>query len=305
MAAYQVKNVSFRYPLASSPALQQIDLSVKPGDFILIGGPTGSGKTTLLRLLKKQVQPAGELTGDILYNGITLHDMPDRASAEEIGMVFQNPDNQIIMNTVRQELCYGMENLGYPATLMQKRMAEVVPFFGMDSWLHQSVETLSGGQKQQLNLAAVMMLRPKVLLLDEPTAQLDPIAASEFIDLLVRINQELSITVILCEHRLEGLFSQANRVLLMQEGRIAYQGKTDEVIRQVWDEHDSDFSLYLPSVSRLYLQMEDEIQMNRHIPVTVKAGTRWFNRYFYQHEFLFSDAPKATPLRQEDPAEAL
>lgn len=305
MAGYQVENVTFYYPRTSTPALQGIDLSVRPGDFILIGGPTGSGKTTLLRLLKKQVQPAGKLTGSILYGGISLQKMPDKASAEEIGMVFQNPDNQIIMNTVRQELCYGMENLGYPAALMQKRMAEVVPFFGMDSWLHQSVETLSGGQKQLLNLAAVMMLRPRVLLLDEPTAQLDPIAASEFTDLLVRINQELSITVILCEHRLEGLFSHANRVLLMREGRIAYQGKTDEVIRRVWEEQDIDFSLYLPSVSRLYLQMEEEIQPHRHIPVTVKAGKRWFSRYFQQHGDLFSNSPKAERPITGDPERAL
>ena len=299
MAAYQIKDVSFYYPNSSTPALHHISASVEVGDFVLVGGPTGSGKTTLLRLLKKQVEPAGTLDGKIHFNGDCLQDLSDKDSAEKIGMVFQDPDHQIIMHTVRQELCYGMENLGYSSSHMQKRMAEVVPFFGMRSWLHQTVDTLSGGQKQLLNLAAAMMLRPRVLILDEPTAQLDPVAASEFMDLLVRINQELSVTVILSEHRLGNLYSHANRVLFMRKGTLAFQGTPGEVIHRVWKEKDSDFLLYLPSVSRLYLKMEKSNRINAQIPTTVKGGKQWFNRYCALHGSPFNQPVR--PGAKESP----
>ncbi len=305
MAAYQIKNVSFYYPGEFSAALRQLDLSIDPGEFLLIGGPAGSGKTTLLRLLKKQVSPAGKLSGTIHYGGESIDQMPDQQSAEDIGMIFQNPDHQIVMNTVRQELCFGMENLGYSSELMQRRMAEVVPFFGMDSWLHQPVEQLSGGQKQLLNLAAVMMLRPKVLLLDEPTAQLDPIAAGEFTDLLLRINQELSITVILSEHRLEPFFPYANRVLLLKEGRIACQGNAREIIKRGWQVRDSELSLYLPSVSRLYLQIEQPLTSHENIPVTVKEGKRWFDDYFHRQDVVFDRRPEIAPVTHSPKEEPL
>ncbi len=287
METYQVKNLGFTYPNAEESVLKEISLKVNKGEFLLIGGPTGSGKTTLLRLLKQQTQPVGELTGCIRFEGVSLHDLGEKESAEQIGMVFQQPDNQIVMSTVWQQLCYGMENLGYHPTMMQKRMAEVVPFFGMESWLHQSVETLSGGQKQLLNLAAVMMLQPKVLLLDEPTAQLDPVTANAFIDLLARINQEMSVTVILCEHRLESLYPMANRLLLMKNGSVAYQGKPDEISLKIWHDQDPDFSLYLSNISKLYLKMGKNTSPSVALPMTVKDGKRWFDGFYNSHAKLF------------------
>lgn len=305
MANYQLEQVSFYYPQEIAPALEEITLKVDAGDFVLLGGPTGSGKTTLLRLLKKQTQPAGKLQGVILYDDKPMSDLSDRHSAEEIGMVFQNPDNQIIMTTVWQQLCQGMENLGYTSVFMQKRLAEIVPFFGMESWLHQRVETLSGGQKQILNLASVMMLRPKVLLLDEPTAQLAPMASNDFIDLLVRINQELSVTVVLCEHRLENLFFHASRVILMKEGAIACQGAPREVIRHIWQEETHDFLLYMPSVSRLYLQLQIPESMAEPIPMTVREGKQWFNRFYQQATPSLKNRPSAKPKEYHTPQKTL
>lgn len=294
MEAYQLKNVNFTYPNTGEQALKQINMHVDKGDFLLIGGTTGSGKTTLLRLLKPQTQPVGKLLGSIFFNGTMLEEVREKSSAEEIGMIFQNPDNQIVMQTVWQQLCHGMENLNYPPSLMQKRMAEIVPFFGMEAWLHQRVETLSGGQKQLLNLAAVMMLQPKVLLLDEPTAQLDPISASAFIDLLARINQELSVTVIMCEHRLDSLYPIANKLVLMKEGGILYQGSTGEVAQQVWNKQDQHFMLYLSAISRLYLKIEKEAAPAAGIPMTVKAGKRWFDRLYQSHSNSFRDRKSLT-----------
>ncbi|MFD3259145.1 ABC transporter ATP-binding protein [Paenibacillus lentus] len=282
MAHYQIKHVSFKYPEAMDAMLEDINLTVEEGDFVLLCGPSGSGKTTLLRQLKREVRPEGQRGGEVRYRGCLLEDLEERRSIEEIGMVFQDPDNQIVMNTVWQELTFAMENLGYPTEQIQRRIGELVQFFGMEGWLQLGVHELSGGQKQLLNLASVMSLRPKVLLLDEPTAQLDPIAAKEFIQLLARINEELSITVIISEHRIEELFPLASQIVMLKAGQVAYAGAPQEIIRKIWNGRDEFFIPYLPAVSRLYLGANaDAPQEEREqpVPLTVKAGRHWISQH--------------------------
>lgn len=282
MALYQIEHVSFRYPEASVAMLADINLTVEEGEFVLLCGPSGSGKTTLLRQLKREIRPEGQRGGEIRYRGSLLDDLEKRCSIEEIGMVFQDPDNQIVMNTVWQELTFAMENLGYPTEQIQRRIGELVQFFGMEDWLQLEVHELSGGQKQLLNLASVMSLRPKVLLLDEPTAQLDPIAAKEFIQLLARINEELSMTIIISEHRVEELFPLASRIVMLKAGEVAYAGEPQETMREIWNGRDEFFMPYLPAVSRLFLGaggMDAWSRPEQSIPLTVKAGRHWISEY--------------------------
>ncbi|ASS67048.2 MULTISPECIES: ATP-binding cassette domain-containing protein [unclassified Paenibacillus] len=274
MAHYQIENVSFRYAGADAQILEGVSVDIEEGDFVLLCGPSGCGKTTLLRQLKNEVRPAGKMEGSIRYGGASIEELPARRSVEEIGMVFQHPDSQIVMNTVWQELVFAMENLGYPAEQIQRRIGELVPFFGMEEWLHRQVHELSGGQKQLLSLASVMSLRPKALLLDEPTAQLDPIAAREFIGLLARINEEMSITVIISEHRLEDLFPLVTKALVLREGRVAYAGSPGEVARRMGRSGDGDYAAFLPSATRLYLQGGGD-EEDGAVPLTVRDGKRW------------------------------
>lgn len=282
MAHYQIEHVSFKYPEAMDAMLEDINLTIEEGDFVLLCGPSGSGKTTLLRQLKREVRPEGQRGGEVRYHGSLLDDLEERRSIEEIGMVFQDPDNQIVMNTVWQELTFAMENLGYPTEQIQRRIGELVQFFGMEGWLQLGVHELSGGQKQLLNLASIMSLRPKVLLLDEPTAQLDPIAAKEFIQLLARINEELSITVMISEHRVEELFPLASQIVMLKAGQVAYAGAPQEIIRNIWNGRDEFFIPYLPAVTRLYLGAAADAPQEegeQPVPLTVKAGRQWISQH--------------------------
>ncbi|KKO54030.1 ABC transporter ATP-binding protein [Paenibacillus sp. DMB20] len=274
MAHYQIENVSFQYPGCPDPTLQNISLMIEEGEFVLLCGSSGSGKTTLLRQLKQEIRPEGIRNGSILYRGLPLDQVDERSSIEEIGMVFQDPDNQIVMNTVWQELTFAMENLGYSTEQMQRRVGELAQFFGMEDWLQLPVHELSGGQKQLVNLASVMTLRPRVLLLDEPTAQLDPIAAKEFVQLLSRINEEFSITIVISEHRIEEIVPLSSKLVLLRKGQTAYCGSPDSVMKQIWSQGDSSFIPYLPSISQLYLEVGQSIG-NRAIPVSVKEGRKW------------------------------
>ncbi|GAV12702.1 ABC transporter ATP-binding protein [Paenibacillus sp. NAIST15-1] len=274
MAHYQIEDVSFQYPNCSEKTLDHITITIEEGEFVLLCGPSGSGKTTLLRQLKREVRPEGNRSGSIYYRGIALDQLDERRSIEEIGMVFQDPDNQIVMNTVWQELTFGMENLGYSTAQMQRRVGELVQFFGMEEWLHLPIHELSGGQKQLVHLASVMTLRPRVLLLDEPTAQLDPIAAKEFIQLLSRINEEFSLTIIISEHRIEEVVPHATQLVMLNRGGIAYLGTPDQVMKQIWKDEDALFLPYLPSISQLYLGIE-KVSDARAVPMSVKEGRRW------------------------------
>lgn len=220
METIRFSNISFRYPLAENDALKNINLSVEESEFMVLCGKSGCGKTTLLRHMKKNMMPYGNLSGDILYRGCDLAELGDRESTSEIGYVQQNPDNQLVTDKVWHELAFGLESLGCDNYTIKRRVSEMASYFDIQTWFRKDVSKLSGGQKQLLNLASIMAMQPKLLVLDEPTSQLDPIAASEFLRTIYKINRDLGTTVILSEHRLEEAFTMADRVAVMDEGKI-------------------------------------------------------------------------------------
>ena len=187
MENYQFKNVSFSYPEVEEKALDNISFSVKQGEFVIVCGPSGCGKSTLLKHLKTCLTPHGRREGEILYDGARLDTADDRTQAQEIGFVLQSPENQVVTDKVWHELAFGLESLGYDTPTIRRRVAEVAAFFGIENWFYKDVSELSGGQKQLLSLASVMAMNPRILVLDEPTSPLDPIAASDFLALLGRI----------------------------------------------------------------------------------------------------------------------
>lgn len=277
MALYEINHLTFQYPLHQIPTLQDITLSIHKGDFVLLFGPSGSGKSTLLRQLKKEVWPIGERMGSILFEGNALAHIPSALSSSRIGMVFQNPDQQIVMSTVYEELAFGMENLGFDTSEMQRRIGEISTFLGINHWLYKATSELSGGQKQLLNLASIMTLYPDVLLLDEPTSQLDPIATQNFLNILKRLNEEFSITIIMTEHHLEEVFPLVDQVHVLEKGHITYTGLVREAIDHLYQERNAKLLAYLPSVSRLYLHMENDASLET-IPLTPKIAKAWFDK---------------------------
>lgn len=218
--AIEVRSLSFAYPGTDAAVLEGLDWSVPQGAFALLVGGTGSGKSTLLSLLKPEIAPAGERTGDAHVLGENVADMDVRASAERVGYVFQDPENQIVCETVWHEMAFGLENLGVSRDEMRRRVAETSYFFGLEDWLHRDTDTLSGGRKQLLTLAAVLALRPRVLLLDEPTSQLDPVAEKNFLHALFRVNRELGCTVVVATHQPRPMLEYATCAYRIEGGRV-------------------------------------------------------------------------------------
>ena len=229
MEILQINNLRFTYPGRTKPALDGISLTVRRGEFITICGPSGCGKSTLLRTLKPALMPAGEMTGEILFESRPIVSLSQREETEAIGFTMQSPENQLVCDKVWHELAFGLESLGKSAEEIRARVAETATYFGIDGKYHANVNELSGGQKQLVALAAAMTLDPRLLILDEPTAQLDPIAASEHLAALGRLNRELGVTVILVEHRLEEAFALSDRVIVMENGRILADAPPEDV----------------------------------------------------------------------------
>ncbi len=229
MATIQVRNLSFAYPTATVRALEDVSFTVSQSEFVVLCGKSGCGKSTLLRHLKKNLIPYGQFEGEVLYNGQKIAEMDDRVNAAEIGFVMQNPDAQIVTDKVWHELAFGLENLGTPTHIIRSRVAEMANYFGIHNWFRKKTAELSGGQKQLLNLASVMLMQPKLLILDEPSSQLDPIAAREFLENVRKINLELGTTIIITEHNLEDIYGYADRVLLMENGEVRKYLPPDEM----------------------------------------------------------------------------
>lgn len=282
MDALDVSGLTFAYPGCDRPALDGVSFAVRAGEFIALCGRSGSGKSTLLRHLKTQLAPHGERSGSVRFFGVQLDEVGPREEARGIGFVLQDPESQIVTETVEHELAFGLENLGVPSGVMRMRVAEMASFFGMAEWLDRSVHELSGGQKQLVNLAAVMALQPRVLVLDEPTAQLDPIAATEFLNTVRRINQELGTTVVLSEQRLEEVLPLADRALVLQAGRVLAYDAPSVVCRALAASGD-EMVRAMPTAARVHLAVTGAASPDAGagdasapwLPLTVREGRAW------------------------------
>ena len=274
METYRIEDLSFAYPNCETPALYNVNLHIGQGDFVVLCGPSGCGKTTLLRQLKPGLWSHGTRNGVIQFAGMPIADLSARDAAAQIGFVQQSPENQIVTDKVWHELAFGLESLGLPGAEIRLRTAEMASFFGIQAWFHKPVTELSGGQKQILALASVMAMQPRVLILDEPTAQLDPIAAGEFLAMLGKINRELGITVILTEHRLGAVFPYANRVAVMDAGKILADGTPQEIALAL-REQKHDMLCAMPTPMRVWAACDGA----GNCPITVREGAAWLRRH--------------------------
>ncbi len=274
MECYTIRNLTFTYPGQIGPVLKSLNISIQAGQFVVLCGPSGCGKSTLLRHLKPVLSPHGKLCGEILFEGISLSDVDRRTQSAKIGFVQQSPDNQIVTDKVWHELAFGLESLGFDTPSIRLRVAEMASFFGIETWFYKNVTELSGGQKQLLNLASIMAMQPSVLILDEPSSQLDPIAAAEFLGAVGRINRELGVTVIITEHRLEEVFPHSDRVLVMDDGRFICEG-TAQQVGQTLKERKHGMFLAMPVPMKIY----SAVQSNLTCPVTVREGRTWLDSF--------------------------
>lgn len=248
MEIFRVENLKFKYPNETEYALNDISLSVNEGEILLLCGNSGSGKTTLLKLLKKELSPVGELNGKITLFGNSA----DKSDSSDIGFVMQNPHNQIVTDKVWHELAFGLENMGLDKNTIRLRTGEMSSFLGISSWFEKNTNELSGGQTQILNLASVMAMQPRLLLLDEPVSQLDPIAAREFLNAVTRLNREMGTTVIITEHNLEEAFSLADTVAVMDNGKIKYCGAPKQIAKQIISDNSSPLIKSLPASAGIF-----------------------------------------------------
>lgn len=287
MKIIELKKLSFRYSGEDKEILSDIDLAIEEGGFYVICGASGSGKSTLLRQLKTSLQPVGQRSGRILYYGRDLEEVSQYTQSAKIGFVFQNPDTQIVTDKVWHELAFGLESIGMPQDMIRVRVAEMASYFGIQNWFYQSTDTLSGGQKQLLNLASAMVMHPKVLLLDEPVSQLDPIAAADFMATVHKLHAEFGITVIMAEHSLEEVAAYVDEVIFMKEGRLIAKGKMEE-LGNILETHDPSMEeiLTVPmQIARGYEKLQKKKEdtaftTNDRIPYTVALGQKWMAQRF-------------------------
>ena len=287
MANFEIRDLTFSYPGADKPTLDHVNLTIRQGEYVLLCGKSGSGKTTLLRHLKSVLMPHGERSGTIAFQGKPLQEVPLGEQAAKIGFVMQNPDDQIVTDKVWHELAFGLENLGCDQKTMRLRVAEMASYFGIQEWFHREVAELSGGQKQLLNLASIMAMQPEVLILDEPTSQLDPIAAADFLNTIRKINRELGTTILITEHRTEDVFHAADHVVVMEGGKVTADGSPRQVAQRLHAENSRMFPA-LPAPVRVFYESEAE----GDCPLTVREGRTWLTE-------LYPETPKITALPPE------
>lgn len=286
MAQFEIKNLTFTYPTAKNhPALSDINLNIEQGEYVTVCGRSGSGKTTLLKHLKSVLAPHGKLEGEILFEGKNLKDTDLRTQSSRIGYVMQNPDNQIVTDKVWHELAFGLESLGTDQKTIRLRVAEMASYFGIQGWFHKNVNELSGGQKQLLNLASIMAMQPSVLILDEPTSQLDPIAASDFLNTVKKINRELRTTIIITEHRLEDIYYCSDKVVVIEDGKMIAKDEPRKV-GDYLEKCGNEMFTAMPTPVQIFYGVGGK----GRCPLTVREGAEWLDQVFQDH------APQVTAV---------
>lgn len=259
MEILSCENVAFKYNESTDYAISDCTFSVKKGEKIMLCGASGSGKSTLLRLLKRELSPRGELSGDITLMGKDRRELSDRESAEKIGFVMQNPDSQTVCDKVSAELAFGLESFGVKSGEIQSRVGEMAAFFGIEPLYDRDISTLSGGQKQLVALCSVMVTDPDILLLDEPTAQLDPVAARELLGILDRLNKEMGVTIIIAEHDPEELFDSCDKILYLAKGKTEFFG-TPALTAKYFVENALEG--FLPETAKAFAKLCEDLPLN-------------------------------------------
>lgn len=277
MAFLQFESVSFAYPDAEKRALDRVSFQMEEGEYLVLCGESGCGKTTLLRMAKPEMTPAGAREGSIYYKGRKLEEVDRESSALRIGFVQQNPENQIVTDYVWHELAFGLENMALPTETIRRRVSEMASFFGMETWFRKKTCELSGGQKQMLNLASIIAMGPELLILDEPTSMLDPLAASNFLQMVQKINRDLGIAVLLCEQRLEEVFQTADRVIVMKDGQVILSDTPERIAIQLQKHPEtSNISYSLPGTIRIFgaLQKEGIYPSTKTLPLNIRDAKK-------------------------------
>lgn len=316
MANIEIKNLSFSYPTSNNRfALDNVSLSITQGQYVTLCGKSGSGKSTLLNQLKTVLTPNGKKEGGVYLDGVLLDDVDLKTQSSTIGYVMQDPDSQIVTDKVWHELAFGLENLGVDQRTIRTRVAEMASYFGIQNWFHKDVTELSGGQKQLLNLASIMAMQPSILILDEPTSQLDPIAASDFLNTVRKINLELGTTVIITEHRLEDIFHASDLVVVMEKGKVLIADEPRRVGAYL-KEANSDMFAAMPAPVQIYygvngnrvtekmLQgdaLSDKAKQSLgFVPLTVREGRTWLSDIFEEQEIKVNMLPENVYQEKDD-----
>lgn len=281
MEAIEVRNLSFRYPETEKYVLRDISFEITAGEFIAVCGPSGCGKSTLLRQFKSALAPHGEKSGEIYFDNIALTDVSFMDQSTKIGFVLQSPENQVVTDKVWHELAFGLESIGLDTPAIRRRVAEMASFFGIQNWFYKNVTELSGGQKQLLNLASIMVMQPEILILDEPTSQLDPVAAGEFLAMIGRINRELGTTVIMTEHRLEEVFPMCTRTLILDDGKVLAYDKPHRAGEYLKTSSHRMF-MAMPSAMRIWYAADGKGEC----PVTAAEGRAWFENFASENKLV-------------------
>lgn len=279
----EFKNVSFTYAgEGNQPALKNINLSIYEGEYVALLGLNGAGKTTL-QLCINGVIPnmiSGDFEGEVFIHGLDTYDTPVREMAKHVGMVFDNPEFQLSQMSVAEEIALGLENLGVSYPDMLTRIKEVLAIVGLSGLEERSPFGLSGGQQQRLSIAAALAMRPKILVMDEPTSNVDPIGKEEIFAVAAQLNKERNMTVIMAEHEVEVMAAYADRVILMNDGEIVLNGTPNEVFSKVGV--IKELGLRTPQVTEYANRLEKAgiIDMNGIYPVTVDQAETAFKDLF-------------------------
>ncbi len=289
---FQIKDYTFRYPNNEKDALSHVNLTIQEGHFYVICGVSGCGKTTLLRSMKPGLSPVGEVSGEIQYKNRLVEDLDAFCGASEIGYLLQDAEAQLVTDTVWHELSFALENLNTPMGQMRGRVAEIAACFGLEALLDKKVDELSGGQQQILNLASIMTLSPKVLLLDEPCAKLDPLAVVEFMALIHRIHIEYGITVVMIEQRLEDVLFYATDVVLMEQGQVVANVPKEEFADTLLGRR---MEFMLPPAMQLGNYLRSKGVECNHSVYSVAEGRKLLKKYLEN-----IDNPKVSPLIDEN-----
>jgi energy-coupling factor transporter ATP-binding protein EcfA2 len=278
MAIVEVKGLSYKYPGSLKYAIKDISLSIDEGEFVVITGPSGCGKTTLCRCFNGLIPHfyGGEFIGDVIVNGLSVKNTPTTILSKYVGMVFQDPESQLFSLNVEREVAFGLENLGLNREEIRSRVNEVLELMGISHLRNRAPFELSGGEQQKVALAACLAMRPKILVLDEPTSHLDPASAYSLLTLLSDLRRRLKLTVIIVEHRLEALVAVCNRLVIMNEGKIIFNGDPRTVFSNENIGSIKSIGVGIPKVVELYHHLLNSGVVLRDIPLSPKMFKEYF-----------------------------